>query len=109
MRVVLASCMGGSGKYVAFVGLTTAAGPPRRRGYILFKTFDEKWEEPGHGDYYGVIDLNLARAPQSLLAYDMKGHPLPVDFGAPLRLRLETQLGYKMVKWIRSMEPDRRL
>ena len=65
--------MGGSGKYVAFVGLTTAAGPPRRRGYILFKTFDEKWEEPGHGDYYGVIDLNLARAPQSLLAYDMNG------------------------------------
>jgi len=31
-------------------------------------------------------------------------HPLPVDFGAPVRLRLETQLGYKMVKWIRSME-----
>jgi DMSO/TMAO reductase YedYZ molybdopterin-dependent catalytic subunit len=34
----------------------------------------------------------------------MNGHPLAVDFGAPLRLRLETQLGYKMVKWIRSME-----
>jgi sulfoxide reductase catalytic subunit YedY len=72
--------------------------------YILFQTFDDKWEEPGHGAYYSVIDLRLARAPQSLLAYGMNGHPLPVDFGAPLRLRLETQLGYKMVKWIRSME-----
>ena len=43
-------------------------------------------------------------APQTLLAYDMNGQPLPVAFGAPLRLRLETQLGYKMVKCIRSME-----
>ena len=72
--------------------------------YILFRTFDDKWEEPGHGEYYSVIDLDLARAPQTLLAYDMNGQPLPTAFGAPLRLRLESQLGYKMVKWIRSME-----
>jgi DMSO/TMAO reductase YedYZ molybdopterin-dependent catalytic subunit len=72
--------------------------------YILFRTFDEKWEEPGHGEYYNVIDLDLARAPQTLLAYDMNGQPLPTAYGAPLRLRLESQLGYKMVKWIRSME-----
>ena len=72
--------------------------------YILFRTFDEKWEEPGHGEYYGVIDLDLARAPQTLLAYDMNGQTLPAAYGAPLRLRLESQLGYKMVKWIRSME-----
>ena len=72
--------------------------------YILFRTFDEKWEEPGHGEYYSVIDLDLARAPQTLLAYDMNGQTLPAAYGAPLRLRLESQLGYKMVKWIRSME-----
>ena len=46
----------------------------------------------------------LARSPQALIAYDMNGGPLPTAFGAPLRLRLENQLGYKMVKWIRSME-----
>ena len=34
----------------------------------------------------------------------MNGQPLPTAFGAPLRLRLENQLGYKMVKWVRSME-----
>ena len=34
----------------------------------------------------------------------MNGQPLPTAFGAPLRLRLESQLGYKMVKWVRSME-----
>jgi DMSO/TMAO reductase YedYZ molybdopterin-dependent catalytic subunit/thiosulfate reductase cytochrome b subunit len=78
--------------------------PKREARYILFRTFDEKWEEPGHGEYYSVVDLKLARAPQTLLAYDMNGQPLPTAFGAPLRLRLENQLGYKMVKWIRSME-----
>ena len=54
--------------------------------------------------FRSVIDLDLARAPQTLIAYDMNGQPLPTAFGAPLRLRLESQLGYKMVKWIRSME-----
>ncbi len=78
--------------------------PAEPARYILFRTFDEKWEEPGHGEYYGVIDLDLARAPQTLLACGMNGHPLPAAFGAPLRLRLEGQLGYKMVKWVRSME-----
>jgi DMSO/TMAO reductase YedYZ molybdopterin-dependent catalytic subunit/thiosulfate reductase cytochrome b subunit len=78
--------------------------PDPRARYILFHTFDEKWEEPGHGEYYGVVDLGLARAPQTLLAYDMNDAPLPIAYGAPLRLRLESQLGYTMVKWIRSME-----
>jgi len=78
--------------------------PSSEAHYILFRTFDDKWEEPGHGDYYCVIDLGLARAPQTILAYAMNGQMLPVAFGAPLRLRLETQLGYKMVKWVRSME-----
>ena len=78
--------------------------PTQQARYILFRTFDEKWEAPGHGEYYSAIDLDLARAPQTLLAYGMNGQPLPIAFGAPLRLRLESQLGYKMVKWIRSME-----
>jgi DMSO/TMAO reductase YedYZ molybdopterin-dependent catalytic subunit len=78
--------------------------PTAQARYILFRTFDDKWEEPGHGEYYCVIDLTLARAPQTLLAYDMNGQPLSTAFGAPLRLRLESQLGYKMVKWVRSME-----
>ena len=34
----------------------------------------------------------------------MNGEPLPVAHGAPLRLRVENQLGYKMVKWISSIE-----
>lgn len=72
--------------------------------YILFRTFDDKWEEPGDGEFYSVIDMELARAPQTLLAYGMNGQPLPTAYGAPLRLRLENQLGYNMAKYIRSME-----
>jgi DMSO/TMAO reductase YedYZ molybdopterin-dependent catalytic subunit len=34
----------------------------------------------------------------------MNGKALPVEHGAPLRLRVETQLGFKMVKWLRSIE-----
>ncbi len=78
--------------------------PTPEARYILFRTFDDKWEEPGNGEYDCVIDLDLARAPQTVLVYDMNGQSLPTAFGAPLRLRLENQLGYKMVKWIRSME-----
>jgi DMSO/TMAO reductase YedYZ molybdopterin-dependent catalytic subunit/thiosulfate reductase cytochrome b subunit len=89
---------------VPLSALLERSRPAPAARYILFRTFDQKWEEPGHGEYYGVIDLGLARAPQTLLAFGMNGQPLPVAFGAPLRLRLENQLGYKMVKWIRSME-----
>jgi DMSO/TMAO reductase YedYZ molybdopterin-dependent catalytic subunit len=39
-----------------------------------------------------------------MLAWEMNGVPLPVPHGAPLRLRVETQLGFKMVKWIQSIE-----
>ncbi|MBV8694372.1 MAG: molybdopterin-dependent oxidoreductase, partial [Ktedonobacteraceae bacterium] len=54
--------------------------------------------------FYEVIDMELAKHPQTILAYEMNGKPLPLAHGAPLRLRVETQLGYKMVKYLRSIE-----
>jgi DMSO/TMAO reductase YedYZ molybdopterin-dependent catalytic subunit len=51
-----------------------------------------------------VLDLELASHPQTILAYEMNGEALTMPHGAPFRLRAETQLGYKMVKWIRSIE-----
>ncbi|HEX5503794.1 MAG TPA: molybdopterin-dependent oxidoreductase [Thermomicrobiales bacterium] len=54
--------------------------------------------------FYEVLDMLLATHPQTILAYDFNGAPLPVAHGAPLRLRVETQLGYKMVKYLRSIE-----
>jgi len=42
--------------------------------------------------------------PQTILAYEMNGVPLPVPHGAPLRLRVEPKLGFKMVKFLRAIE-----
>jgi DMSO/TMAO reductase YedYZ molybdopterin-dependent catalytic subunit len=42
--------------------------------------------------------------PESILAWEMNYLPLPIEHGAPLRLRVENQLGYKMVKWISTIE-----
>jgi DMSO/TMAO reductase YedYZ molybdopterin-dependent catalytic subunit/thiosulfate reductase cytochrome b subunit len=72
--------------------------------YLVFHTQDEKWERPGHGFYYEVIDLDTARRPQVILAYQMNGEPLTVEHGAPLRLRVEHQLGFKMAKWVNRIE-----
>ena len=54
--------------------------------------------------YYESIDLTDAYHPQTILAYEMNGAPLPVAHGAPLRLRLERQLGYKMAKYVMRLE-----
>jgi DMSO/TMAO reductase YedYZ molybdopterin-dependent catalytic subunit len=46
------------------------------------------------------IDMLDALHPQTILAYGMNGRDLPLAHGAPLRMRVETQLGYKSVKFL---------
>ena len=50
--------------------------------------------------YYGSWDLASVLHPQTLLAYQMNGNPLPIDNGAPLRLAAPIKLGYKQSKWV---------
>jgi methionine sulfoxide reductase catalytic subunit len=58
-----------------------------------------------YGDpYYDTQTILNALKPQCLLALTMNGSPLRAEYGAPLRLRVENQLGYKMVKWIERIE-----
>jgi sulfoxide reductase catalytic subunit YedY len=58
-----------------------------------------------YGDlYYDTQSLFNVLKPGCLLALSMNGSPLPAEYGAPLRLRVENQLGYKMVKWIERIE-----
>lgn len=73
--------------------------------YIVFSCADTL-EQPldGTRQYYESIDLADAFHPQTILAYDMNGAVLPVPHGAPLRLRLERQLGYKMAKYIMRID-----
>jgi DMSO/TMAO reductase YedYZ molybdopterin-dependent catalytic subunit/thiosulfate reductase cytochrome b subunit len=56
------------------------------------------------GIYYDTQSIYDARKQQCILAFEMNGQPLPLIYGAPLRLRVENQLGYKMVKWIERIE-----
>ena len=56
------------------------------------------------GLYYDTNTLDNCLKPQSILAWEMNYEPLSHVHGAPLRLRVENQLGYKMVKWISSIE-----
>ena len=53
--------------------------------------------------YQDSIDMIDAFHPQTLLAYGMNGKPLPIEHGAPLRLRVETQIGYKSMKYLRRI------
>ena len=56
------------------------------------------------GAYYDTQRLDNVLKPACILACEMNGEPLPRVYGAPLRLRVENQLGYKMVKWIERIE-----
>jgi DMSO/TMAO reductase YedYZ molybdopterin-dependent catalytic subunit len=63
-----------------------------------------KGGEQSPGQYYESIDLRDALHPQTLIAYSLNGKPLDVAHGAPLRLRVERQLGYKQAKYVERIE-----
>jgi DMSO/TMAO reductase YedYZ molybdopterin-dependent catalytic subunit len=71
--------------------------------YVVFYCADPM-EEDGTSPYYESIDLEDGFHPQTILAYDLNDKPLPIKNGAPLRLRLERQLGYKMAKYVMRLE-----
>jgi DMSO/TMAO reductase YedYZ molybdopterin-dependent catalytic subunit/thiosulfate reductase cytochrome b subunit len=56
------------------------------------------------GRYYDVHGIDNMRHELTILAYEMNGAPLALPHGAPLRLRCENELGFKMVKWIAAIE-----
>ena len=73
--------------------------------YVVFHCFDNLGESrDDSGLYYESIDLLDAYHPQTILAHGMNGRDLPVAHGAPLRLRVERQLGYKQAKYVRRIE-----
>ncbi|WP_262273228.1 molybdopterin-binding protein [Microvirga yunnanensis] len=81
------------------------AGVQARARYVVFRCADALEPEAGvNGQYYESIGFEDAYHPQTILAYDMNGHPLPIPHGAPLRLRVERQLGYKMAKYVMRIE-----
>ena len=61
-------------------------------------------EEKQDRFFYETLPIDIVEHPQTILAYAMNDNPLTIEHGAPLRLRCETQLGFKMVKYLRKIE-----
>ena len=103
------SCIGGwTGTPLSAVLQRVVLRPEVR--FIVFHCADEQLRyQDGEHTYYESIDLIDAFHPQTILAYELNGEPLPLANGAPLRLRVERQLGYKMAKFIARIEAVDRL
>jgi sulfoxide reductase catalytic subunit YedY len=81
--------------------LATLAHPKPGARAVVFYSFGEGGEG---GQFYDSLSIENALHAQTLLAYEMNYEPLSHLHGAPLRLRVENQLGFKMVKWIQAIE-----
>jgi DMSO/TMAO reductase YedYZ molybdopterin-dependent catalytic subunit len=75
--------------------------PKPEARYAVFYSFADGSDG---GRYYDAHQLFNMRHRLTILAYEMNGQPLSVLHGAPLRLRCENELGFKMVKWIAAIE-----
>src|SRR5581483_2281570 len=79
--------------------------------YVVFTSYQQGEQAYPHASdeekqrpFYEVLSMDQISHPQTILSYEMNSKPLPLEHGAPVRLRVETQLGYKMVKYLRSIE-----
>jgi DMSO/TMAO reductase YedYZ molybdopterin-dependent catalytic subunit len=97
------SCIG-KWKGVPLAHLLQQAGVRETARFVVFRCADTLGEAGGGDLYYESIGFEDAYHPQTILAYEMNDNPLPIPHGAPLRLRVERQLGYKMAKYIMRIE-----
>ena len=91
----------GKWKGVPMGELLTRVQPLPSARYAVFHCADPDDEDQY---YYESIDLEDVYHPQTILAYELNDQPLPIANGAPLRLRVERQLGYKMAKYVMRIE-----
>ena len=76
-------------------------GPKPEASYVVFHCMDDD----GSGtQYYESLDMRQAAHPQALLAYELNDRPIPIENGAPVRLKVPTQLGYKSAKYVQRIE-----
>ena len=98
------SCIG-KWKGVPLAALLEKAKLKQNARYIVFYCADNLFDTGEEKDrYYESVALVDAFHPQTILAYEMNDQTLLVAHGAPLRLRVERQLGYKMAKYVMRIE-----
>ncbi|HSQ80921.1 MAG TPA: molybdopterin-binding protein [Casimicrobiaceae bacterium] len=83
--------------------LLDAVEPTAKARYVVFRCADPM-DDDGGSPYYESIDMDDAYHVQTILAYKLDDRPLPVANGAPIRLRVERQLGYKHAKYVMRVE-----
>jgi DMSO/TMAO reductase YedYZ molybdopterin-dependent catalytic subunit len=91
----------GKWRGVPLATVLAMAQPKATARYCVFSCFDT--DESGQ-HYYESLDLHQAAHPQTVLALDLNDKPLDLRHGAPVRLKIPTQLGYKSAKWVRRIE-----
>jgi len=80
--------------------LELAGAKPEAR-YVMLVPIPNPQEHTGIVRlFWDSIDMHEALHPQTMIAYGMNGGDLPADHGAPARLRLTRQLGYKNIKYL---------
>ncbi len=90
---------------VPLAAVLNEARPKLTARFAVFHCYDTLEKSlSGEVKYYESIDMIDAYHPQTILAYGLNGADLPVANGAPLRLRVERQLGYKMPKYVHTIE-----
>ncbi len=100
------SCIG-KWKGVQLGAILDQVQPKAEAKFVLFRCYDSMDGPSLDGTdsrYYESIDLEDARHAQTMLAYDLNDKALPISNGAPLRCRVERQLGYKQAKYIHAIE-----
>lgn len=97
----------GKWKGARFSALLEQVRPLPGARYVVFHCYDTM--DRAGNRYYESIDFEDALHPQTILAYEFNDRPLPIRYGAPLRVRIERQLGYKMAKYIRRIDVVDRL
>ena len=89
---------------VRLTDLMDVIGPrPEGARYLLAESYglaqkmiDNRPREP----FYAAIDLDTMAEEESILAYERNGHPVDLHLGGPARIRVESNHGYKHVKWV---------
>lgn len=99
-------CVEGWSAIVQWQGVRLAdvlamARPRRDARYLVFHTFDV---DANGTPYYESLSIDQAAHPQTLLALRQNGKPITPEHGAPVRLTVPTQLGYKSAKWVTRVE-----
>jgi len=111
-QITLHHCIQGWSGIAAWGGLplkelANLVRPTSDAKAVVFYSFGEGVALNGDAagcQYYDSLSMENSLHPQTLLAHEMNYRPLNHLHGAPVRLRVENQLGFKMVKWIKAIE-----